>query len=155
MIDANNMWWWWWVTLQGHKVFCCFNIKKFIWPSSVIFLFFPGLVYFEDFLLQGEAVCVRVCMKVEVTSLLTSFAPRGSHIVQEDADTQADGWPFRLFPWVHIYSGNRNSPPGRGWRKTRSPLLLRTHFLQDPGHDEEAGSSAALAGALRRGGVNL
>lgn len=38
----------------------------------------------------------------------------GSHIVQEDADSLADGLPVSLFPWVHIYSGNRNSAPGRG-----------------------------------------
>lgn len=54
----------------------------------------------------------------------------------------ADGWPFRPFPWAHIYSGNRNSPQGRGRRKTRSPLLLHTHFLLETGCDEEAESSA-------------
>lgn len=52
--------------------------------------------------------------KVEVNPLVTFFVPGGSHIVQEDADSLADGLPVSLFPWVHIYSGNRNSAPGRG-----------------------------------------
>lgn len=80
---------------------------------------------------------------------------QGSHIVQEDADTRADGWPFRLLPWVHIYSGNRNSPPGRGRRRTRSSLL--------PQHSISPGSRmrwrgwelSCLGWAFRRGGVNL
>lgn len=57
----------------------------------------------------------------------------GSHIVREDADTQADGWPFRLLPRVPIYSGNRNSAPGRGRRKSRSPLGsgLAFSWIQD------------------------
>lgn len=86
--------------------------------------------------------------KVEVNPLVTFFVPGGwggSHIVREDADTQADGWPFRLFPRVPIYSGNRNSAPGRGRRKSRSPLQLWTRLLLDPGCDEEAESSAVLA----------
>lgn len=50
--------------------------------SWISLFFFPGVVYYDDFLLQGEALCVRVCTKVEVTSFLTSFAPgRGGHIL--------------------------------------------------------------------------
>lgn len=95
--------------------------------------------------------------KVEVNPLVTFFVPGGgvggSHIVQEDADTQADGWPFRPFPRVPINSGNRNSAPGRGRRKSRSPLGLWTRLLLDPGCHEEAEFSC-LGRAVRRGGVN-
>ena len=44
---------------------------------------------------------------------------QGSHIVQEDAGTKADGWPFRLFPWVQRYSGNRNSASAERLRVDR------------------------------------
>lgn len=53
---------------------CQQYLLNFILSSQSVETFFPrgGLLW-----RQGEAVCLRVCMKVEVTSLLTSFAPGG------------------------------------------------------------------------------
>lgn len=50
-----------------------------------------------------------------------------SHIVQEDADSLADGLPVSLFPWAHIYSGNRNSALGEA--EERAGLLFCSGLL--------------------------
>lgn len=123
--------------------FCCFHMK-----NSVIQCCFFSQGWFTLRTSYSRARwCVCSCVHEGGSNPSSDLlCAQGSHIVQEDAETQADGWPIRLFPWVHTYSGNRNSPPGRGWRRSRSPLLLRAHFLLDPGCDEEAESSAALAG---------
>lgn len=107
-----------------------------------------------NFFPRGEAVSVKECMKVEVTPLLTFIAPRRSHIVQEDADTQADGWPFRLFPRAHIYSGNRNSPT-QSLKKEQVPSPASCSFFLGSRMRWRGGEFSCLGRALRRGEVNL
>lgn len=133
---------WGWPCLVGHLTITGLRILT----NSIISYNLYFIIFFNSrwwFTFRDSQCSQWGCApRVEVTSLLTFFAPTGSHIVQEDADMWADGWPFRPFPRAHIYSGNRNSPQGRGWRKTRSSLLPGTQFLLETGCDEEAESSA-------------